>query len=269
MTTSAYPSTLPASARLTDAWVLARRGLLRTLRTPQAAIAAVTSPVLFLVLFRYVFGGAIHITGLSYAGYLVPAMLIQNIVFGGFTSAAGVAQDARDGVLDRFRSLPSPPSAFLTGRCLSDLAVQWIAHALTIGAGFAIGFRIHASAASCAAAAGLLILTGISFFWVFAAIGLSTRNPETVQSLTPPFFLLLFVSSAFIPVRTLPGWLQGFAGHQPASVLTNALRCLTLGPNAQTALGHTTTYYLTASLAWCAAITATLATAALRAYRRP
>jgi ABC-2 type transport system permease protein len=267
-TVTFYPDRLPLFSRLTDSVVIARRGLLGTFRTPQAAVPALISPILFLVLFRFVFGGAIHIPGLTYVDYLVPAMLIQNIVFGGMNSATGLALDARDGILDRFRSLPTPRSAAITGRGLSDLALQLVAHLLTIVAGIAIGFRLHVGPGSCLAALGLLLLIGASLFWVFAAMGLATRNPQTVQSMTPPFFLFLFVSSAFIPVSTLPIWLQGFASNQPVTVFTDALRGLTQGPSAQQATGHSAEYFVIASLAWCAAITTLFAAAAMRSYKK-
>jgi ABC-2 type transport system permease protein len=268
ITVTPYPDKLPILSRLTDSAVIARRGLLRTFRTPQTAIPALISPILFLVLFRFVFGGAIHIPGMTYVDYLVPAMLIQNIVFGGMNSATGLALDAKDGILDRFRSLPTPRSAAITGKGLSDLALQFVAHLLTIVAGVAIGFRFHADLGSCLGAFGLLVVIGASLFWVFAAMGLGTRNPEAVQSMTPPFFLFLFVSSAFIPVSTLPSWLQGFASNQPITIFTDALRGLTQGPSAQLATGHPTEYFVVVSLAWCAAIATLCAAATLRIYKR-
>jgi ABC-2 type transport system permease protein len=264
-----HPDRLPYTAVLTDPMAIARRQLLRLARTPQTAIAVIISPILFLTLFRYVFGGAIPIPGLSYVDYIVPAMLIQNVIFGGFTSAAGLAQDTTSGVLDRLRSLPTPRSAVLAGRALADALVQATAGALTIATGIAIGFRFHAPTGSILAGFALLVLIGLSLFPVFAAIGLTTRNPETVQALTPPFFLLLFVSSGYIPVATLPGWLQGFARNQPITVFTDTLRRLLDGPAAQHVLAHPTGWYLAATLAWCAAFTLLGGAVALHAYRRP
>ncbi len=263
-----HPDRLPLSAGLTDSLALAERQLLRTMRTPQAAIAGVVSPILFLTLFRYVFGGAIPIPGMTYADYIVPAMLLQNIVFGGFGSASGLAQDAIDGILDRFRSLPTPRPAVLTGRALADTVQQFLTHALVIGTGLVIGFRFHAGTFDLLLAVIMLLVIGASCFTVFAAMGLGTRNPETVQSLTPPFFLLLFVSSAFIPVVTLPGWLRGFATYQPITIFTDTLRDLTQGPAAHAVLTHDTDWYLTASLIWCAVLTALAGASALRSYRR-
>jgi ABC-2 type transport system permease protein len=271
MSTSAItgrPDRLPAAALLTDTIVIARRNLIRTRRTPQTAVAAVTSPVLFLILMRLVFAGAIHVPAMTYVDYLVPAMLIQNVVFGGLTSATGLALDVNAGLIDRFRSLPTPAAAPLAGRSLSDLALQLLSAALAIAAGTAVGFRFHAGAWPCLLGAGLLILISLSLFWLFAALGISLRNPETIQSTTPVFFLFLFVSNAFIPVATLPRWLQGLAGNQPVSVFDNALRALTQGPGAALALGHDTTYLVLATITWCAGIAVLSAAATLRFYQR-
>ncbi|MBN9611672.1 MAG: hypothetical protein BGO26_05210 [Actinobacteria bacterium 69-20] len=260
---------LPAAAWFTDPLVIARRNILRTRRTPQAAVAAITSPVLFLLLMRLVFGGAIHIPQMTYVDYLVPAMLVQNVIFGGLSAATGLALDVNSGLIDRFRSLPTPAVAPLLGRSLSDLALQMLAAALTLIAGVAIGFRFHADTVSYLIAIGLLILISLSMFWVFAALGLATKNPETVQSTTPIFFLVLFVSNAFIPVDTLPRWVQGFARYQPISIFNDALRALTQGPHAaQAALGHSTTYFDVAAACWCVGLAIVFASITLHSYRR-
>jgi ABC-2 type transport system permease protein len=263
----ARPGRLPASAIVTDSLALARRQLLRLARTPQQAIAALTSPVLFLALFRYVFGGAIPVPGISYVDYIVPAMIVQDLVFLGFTSAAGLAQDTGSGMLDRLRSLPTPRSSLLAGRALADLLVLLGAVVLTVATGLVIGFRFGAGPASIIAGFAMVMVIGLTLFLVFAAIGLAVRNPETVQSLTPPFFLLLFVSSGFIPVATLPGWLQAFARNQPVSIFTDTVRALLDGPAATRVLDHSAGYCTVLCLAWCAGITAVCGALALRAYR--
>ena len=267
-TALAHPNRLPASAFVTDPLAVARRQLLHLARTPPAAIAALTSPILFLALFRYVFGGAIPVPGISYVDYIVPAMLIQNLTFLGFTSGTGLAQDATNGILDRLRSLPTPRSSLLTGRAIADLLVQATATAITIATGLVIGFRFHASPGSIIAGFAMVIAIGLTLFTVFAAIGLSTANPETVQSLTPPFFLFLFISSGFIPVATLPGWLQAFARNQPISIFTDTVRSLLDGPAAAHVLDHTGGLYALICLAWCAGITTVSGALALHAYRR-
>lgn len=267
-TTTTGLDRLPARAWITDSLVIARRNLLRTKRTPQAAIAAVTSPVLFLVLMRLVFAGAIHIPDMTYVDYLVPAMLIQNVIFGGLSSATGFATDVNSGFIDRFRSLPTPTCAPLLGRSIADLGLQLLAAALALLAGVAVGFRFHAGGLDYLILAGLLVLISLSVFWIFATIGLATKNAETVQSSTPIFFLFLFISNAFIPVNTLPGWLQGFARNQPISIFNDALRALTQGSTAaHTALGHSTAYFVVVSAAWCAILALVFAAVALRTYR--
>ncbi|WP_433618468.1 ABC transporter permease [Dactylosporangium sp. CA-139114] len=264
-----HPDRLPPSALFTDPLAVARRQLLHIARTPQTAVAAVTSPMLFLTLFRYVFGGAIPVPGISYIDYVVPAMMVQNLIFGGFTSAAGLAQDATGGVLDRFRSLPTPRSSVLAGRALADLLVNAVATLLTLATGWLLGFRFHAGALGVLGGLAVLLAVDVALFAVFAAIGLTSRNPETVQALTPPFFLFLFVSSAFIPLAALPGWLQPFARNQPVTVFTDTLRLLVHG-RAATAhvVGHDAGHCVLVSLLWCAVLTVAGGAAALRAYRR-
>lgn len=263
-----HANRIPASALLTDPLATARRQLLHLARTPQTAISALTSPILFLTLFRYVFGGAIPVPGISYVDYIVPAMLVQNLIFMGFTSAAGLAQDATAGILDRYRSLPTPRVTLLAGRALADLLMAATATVITLATGLVIGFRFHAGLGSTLAAFGMVLLIGLSLFTVFAAMGLWTRNPETVQSMTPPFFLLLFVSSGFIPVATLPGWLQGFARNQPVTIFTNTVRGLLDGSAADRVIGTGTGHDVVVCLIWCVGMALVGGGLALRAYRR-
>lgn len=259
---------LPLLAWLNDPLVIARRDLLHIRRTPQTAIAAVSSPVVFLVLMRVVFSGAVKAPAMTYVDYLVPAMLIQNVVFGGLQSATGITLDVSSGLIDRFRSLPTPTSAPLLGRSISSLCVQLVGAVAAVAAGMAVGFRFHADAGSALAGTGLLVLMSLSTFWVFAAVALATRNAETVQSLTPVFFLFLFVSNSFVAVGTLPRWLRGFAANQPISVFNNALRALSQGPNVtRAAFGHDATYFVVATIAWCSALTLIFSAVALRSYR--
>jgi ABC transporter DrrB family efflux protein len=194
-------------------------------------------------------------------------MIVQDLVFLGFTSAAGLAQDTGSGLVDRLRSLPTPRSSLLAGRAIADLLVLLGAVGLTVATGLVIGFRFGAGPGSVALGFVMVVVIGLTLFTVFAAIGLSVRNPETVQSLTPPFFLFLFVSSGFIPVATLPGWLQDFARNQPVSIFTDAVRALLDGPAAARVLDRSAGYYSVLCLAWCAGIAAVSTVAALRAYR--
>jgi ABC transporter DrrB family efflux protein len=253
---------------MTDTLVIARRHLIRLSRTPQLAISALVVPVMFLLMFRYIFGGAIPVPGMRYVDYLMPALFAQNAIFDGFGTAAAFATDAADGVVDRFRALPIARPAVLTGRALADLLRQAVVLAVLTAVALAVGFRFHGGWGQSLAGLALALLLGQVLFWVFAAIGFGTANPESAAAMTTPFMLLVFVSSAFIPVSTLPGWLQPVARNQPVSQFTDAVRCLTQGAPAEHLLGHTAGYYVATSLLWGAAITLLGAAAALRAYRR-
>ncbi len=268
MTAIAIPRRVPPAAALADTQVMARRHRIRLARTPQLAVSALVVPVMFLVMFRYIFGGAIPVPGMSYVDYLIPALFAQNAIFDGFSTAAALAVDAKDGVVDRFRALPMARSAVLTGRALADLLRQAVSLAVLTGVAVAVGFRFHGGALSSLAGLAMALLLGQVLFWVFAAIGFGTANPETAAAMTTPFMLLVFVSSAFIPVGTLPGWLQPVARNQPVSQFIDAVRCLTQGAPAERLLGHPAGYYVLTSLAWGAAIVAAGAVLALRAYRR-
>ncbi len=259
---------LPASAPLSDSGTIARRHLLRLVRTPQLIVTKITSPVLFLLLFYFLFGGAIPVPGMTYVDYLVPAFFVQNLIFGGLTTASAFAQDTRSGLIDRLRSLPMARSAVLTGRALYDLCEQSITLAITTGIALLIGFRFHTGLLPGMASIGMTLLFCFAFFWVFAAIGLLTRNPEMVQALTSAFVLLNFVSSAYIPVATMPQWLQGFASNQPISIFIDAIRCLTQGVPAETILQHTTAYFVLAALCWCGALILVFGALALGIFRR-
>lgn len=253
---------------MSDTLVIARRHLIRLRRTPQLAVSAFVVPVMFLLMFRYIFGGAIPVPGMRYVDYLVPALLTQNAIFDGFTTAAAFATDAGGGVVDRFRALPMARSAVLTGRALADLLRQVAVLAVSTAIAVGIGFRFHGGWAYALAGLAMALLFGQVLFWVFAAIGFGTRNAETAAAMTTPFMLLVFVSSALIPVSTLPGWLQPVARNQPVSQFMDAVRCLMQGAPAERLLGHGTGYFTATSLIWGATITAVGAAAALRAYRR-
>jgi ABC transporter DrrB family efflux protein len=253
---------------MSDTLVIARRHLIRLTRTPQLAVSAVIVPVMFLLMFRYIFGGAIPVPGMTYVDYLVPALLAQNAIFDGFGTAAAFAVDAQAGVVDRFRALPMARSAVLTGRALADLLRQAVVLAILTGVAVAAGFRFHGGALPALAGLAVALLLGQVLFWVFAAIGFGTANPETAAAMTTPFMLLVFVSSALIPVDTLPGWLQPVARNQPVSQFVDAVRSLCEGPVAARMLGHSAGYFVVAALLWGIAISAAGGAFALRAYRR-
>jgi len=247
---------------------IARRGLLKYLRTPQLVVLGTIQGALFLLIFRYVFGGAIGAGGLDYVDFLVPGFITTGILFSGMGAAAGIADDLQQGFVDRLRSLPIPRGAVLAGRALADTAVLVWGLLITAAIGFAVGFRIHGSAAGALAAFGLLVVFGFAFEWLFLSLGLVAGTPQAAQGLALLVFPLTFVSSAYVPVATMPGWLQGFAEHQPITVMVDAVRVLTQGPAAEVLLGHDAGWYVVRSLAWSAAILAVFVPLAVARYRR-
>jgi len=244
-----------------DTITIAQRNLITLRRVPQLLIFSTIQPVIFVLLFRYVFGGAIHVPNVPYVDFLMPGVFAQTVAFGAMNTAIGLAADVNTGLIERFRSLAMARSAVLAGRTLADAVRNVLVVALMATVGFAVGFRVHTNALSLLAALGLLVLFGYALSWVFAAVGLAVGQPETAQAAAFPVMApLVFASSAFVPVSTMPGWLQPFAEHQPLSVVVSASRDLVLG-------GPTAAHVLQA-LAWCAVILAVAAPLAVRRYRR-
>jgi len=238
---------------------IARRTLLHMTRTPQAILFAI-QPVMILVLFRYVLGGAIKVPGISYVDYFVPAVFLEAMMLGTMATAIGLADDLRSGIIDRFRSLPMARSAVLAGRTIADLGRCVLALALMTGLAVVVGFRFHGTIPGALAAMALIVAFGFAFSWFNAAIGLITKDPETAQVAgVLPFFLLMFASSAIVPVSTMPGWLQPFARDQPFSVTASAVRALLQG--------GATHQWIWQSLAWSAGILIVFAVTAVRLYR--
>jgi len=210
-----------------DALVLARRSVLETLRIPELIMFVAIQPVMFVLLFRYVFGGAIQVPGGQYVNYLMPGIFVQTVAFGGVTTAIGLAQDMQRGIIDRFRSLPMSSSAVLTGRTIADLARNLFTVIIMLIVGFLVGFRPGGTPFEFLL--GIVVLLGVSFAfsWISAFIGLLVRSVEAAQSGGFIWlFPLTFASSAFVPVATMPSWLRGFAEHNPVSVLADSLRGL-------------------------------------------
>jgi ABC-2 type transport system permease protein len=266
-TTTAFPAAppvAPAIARprvVSDAVTIAWRNLLNIRRNPQLLVFATIQPVIFVLMFRYVFGGAIKVPGVSYVDYLMPGIFVQTVVFGALTTGVGLAEDLQKGLVDRFRSLPMARSAVLTGRTLADLVRNVFVVALMCIVGLIVGWNPSASVPEIIGGLGLVIAFAYSLSWLFAIVGLAVRNGETAQAASFPILApLVFASSAFVPVASMPGWLQVFAKHQPVSVVVNAVRDLTLGNGAGTQT-------LTA-LAWIVGIVAVCAPIAVARYRR-
>jgi ABC-2 type transport system permease protein len=251
---------------MTAALVVARRSILKFVRTPQLVVVGTIQGAMFLLIFRYVFGGAINGAGLSYVNFLVPGFIVTTILFVGTGAAAGVAEDVEGGFFDRLRSLPIPRLSAVTGRAFADTATVIWSLAITTGIGFAVGFRVHTSAGSALAAFGLCVAYGFAFGFVFIVIGLFAGNAQAAQSMSLLVFPLTFVSSAYVPVASMPAWMQGVARNQPLTIMTNAARALTEGHAVTAALGHTAGYYVVLSLLWAAGITLVFAPIAALKY---
>jgi ABC transporter DrrB family efflux protein len=257
---AAHDAPRSPGAAVRDTAGVAKRNLLRILRNPRLLVISAIQPALLLLLFRYVLGGAIHIPGASYVDYIVPAVFIEAVMIGGMATAIGLADDLGSGIIDRFRSLPMARSAVLAGRTLADLARSAFSLALMVGLGLLVGFSFHAGVGSIIAGLALVIFFGYCFSWIYATIGLVTKDPETAQVAgILPFFILVFASSAIVPVATMPSWLQPFARHQPVSITIDAVRALLQG--------EPTHNWVWQSLAWSVGILVVFFAIAVHLYR--
>lgn len=246
---------------LADALVLAKRHLVQIPRIPEELLFATIQPIMFVLLFRYVFGGAIAVSGTSYVNFLMAGIFAQTVIFGSTTTGIGLATDLQRGLVDRFRSLPMAKSAVLTGRTISDLVRNTFVVIVMWTVGLLVGFQPQGNVLSWFAAAGLLLLTSFAFSWISATIGLVVSSVEAAQSAGFIWlFPLTFASSAFVPTQSMPGWLRTFAEHQPVSLIVNAVRGLLLNqPEAST---------IWQALAWCVGILVVFIPLAVWAYGR-
>lgn len=245
---------------LSDIMVMTRRDVLRYVRLPQLLVFNAMLNVVLLLLFNYVFGGAINTGGLKYVQYFLPGFLAQTVVFGSTQTSVGMAEDLSKGLIDRFRSLPMARSAFISGRVLADALRYLILVMLIIVVGLAMGFRFENGAVPAVAAIALIILFGIALTWVGVFIGISVKDPEAAQVAGFVWvFPLVFASSLYVPIETMPGWLQVFAKINPVSPMVDTVRALSLGGNVSDSLWQI--------LAWDAAIFAVFIPLALRRYR--
>lgn len=258
------PTLAPSSSPrwvVIDILTMARRNLLALVRVPVSLVFAVIQPIMFVILFRYVFGGAIHTGAGNYVNYLIPGILVQTTIFGAVGTAIGLAEDLRRGLIERFRALPMARMAVLAGRTVSDLARNVLILIVITLVGFAVGFRPTGSVWSYLQACLLMLLFSYCLSWGFAFIGLAAPNSEAAQAMTfPLIFPITFASAIFVPVQTMPSWLQGFATYQPVSQTAFAVRGLMLG----TAHNGTT---LNAVL-WAVGFLAVLAPLAVNRYRK-
>ena len=263
----AVPSAVPFLRRSKLAWAVAdslavaQRNVIGMTRRPQVLAFATIQPVLFVLLFRYVFGSSIRIPGVSYADYLMAGIFVQTIMFGAQSTAAGMAEDLNTGLIERFRTLVMARSAVLTGRVLADALRNMFVLVLMLGVGFLVGFRLHTSAAALAAAAGMLLLFGMAISWITTLLGLALRSAEAAAAASLSFVVLLgFPSSAFVPTNNLPGPLRAYADNQPLTATVNAVRPLLLGSPV--------TSHAVAAVLWCLGIVAVFAPLAVLRYRR-
>jgi ABC-2 type transport system permease protein len=255
---------------LTAAGQTTRRTVLQFFRTPQVLLMGTIVGALFLFMFRYIFGGAIDPDGpVDYVDYLVPGFLVTTILWTGMNAPAGVAEDAASGVYDRLRSLPIPRSAVMVGRSLADTALIWWSMLVTIGLGLAVGFRTHADVPSVLAALALIVVATYAFTWLFITVGLAAGNAQGAQATATLLVVpLTFVSSAYVPSDSQPSWMQPVSENQPVTVLVNAVRSLMLGGPDAAGVGHSTTYWVAVSLAWCAAIAVAFGSLATARFAR-
>ena len=245
-----------------DTFAITQRNLIGYRRVPQLLVFSTIQPVIFVLMFRYVFGGAIRLAGpIPYVDYLMPGIFAQTVVFGSIATAIGLATDLKSGLMERFHALPMARSAVLTGRTLADLLRNVFVVALMMVVGFLVGWRIHTEVLSLLAGALLVLLFGYAMSWIFATVGLAVGDPETAQAAAFPVLApLVFASSAFVSTDTMPSWLQVFARHQPVSVTAQAVRALVNGGPAAS--------YVWQAIGWEVGILLIFAPIAVRLYRR-
>jgi ABC-2 type transport system permease protein/oleandomycin transport system permease protein len=246
---------------ITDTLVIAERNLVRLPRAPDLLLAFTVQPIMFVLLFRYVLGGSIKTPGFSYADYLVPGIIVQNIAFGGFVTALGINEDLHKGLIDRFRSLPMARPAVLAGRTLADIATNALSATILVLTGLIIGFHFHTDVLHVIVGVVLLLTFGYAFSWVFAFLGMLVSTPEAANSVGfIVVFPLTFISSTFVEPKYLPTVLHDFANVNPFTIVVDAMRSLWLGAPAGNDVWG--------AFVWAAAIIAVFAPLAVARYRR-
>ena len=247
---------------VTDTLTITRRNLLVWMRVPAYLVFTVVQPVIFVLMFRYVFGGAINVNVPGgYVNFLLPGIIAQTAAFACFGTAIALAQELTKGVIDRLRSMPMARSAVLTGRLLADTLRMLITILIVVGIGYAVGFRFLNGAGLAVAMIVLATVFGVAMACIAAFTGLAIGDEESVQAFGLIWlFPLTFLSSAFVPIATMPGWLQAFANNQPVTFVVNTMRAMALGgPIADN---------LWKSVAWLAGIFVVFGPLAVRAYKR-
>ena len=250
----------------TAAFAVAGRTLRKFWRTPQLIVVGALTSAMFLLIFRYVFGGAIRTGGVTYADFLIPAMAVGSGLFA--SGAVGVAADIEGGLFDRLRSLPIPRASILLGRSLADTALIAWATAITVALGYATGFRFHGSALDALAAIALCVVFAAAFTWPFIYMGLVSGSSQAAQGMSFMAFPFVFVSSAYVPVASMPGWMQPVARNQPVTQMVDAVRAIALGDHAEAVLGHSAGWFAIRALAWSVVIVALFATLSTRKFAK-
>ncbi len=251
-----------------DGVIVAERNLVSLFRVPTVLIFELVQPVMFTLLFRYVFGGAIASLprGLDYVIFLMPGIFVQNAIFGATTTAIGIADDMKKGMIDRFRSLPMSRSAMLIGRTTADLVKNFIVVTLMVGVGYLIGFRFQNGLLGALGVIGLVLAVGFSFSWISAAVGLAIKETEAVQAAVFTFiFPIVFMSTVFVPLTTMPGWLQVIARNNPVSIWAAAARIMTVG---EFPTSGTLQHAMVVSTLWIGGILAVFVPLSIRLYKK-
>ena len=244
------------------------RTTLKLLRTPQILGIAIVQSVMFLLMFRYVIGGAIGVEGVSYVDFLVPGFVVSGILFTAGGASVAVAEDVASGLYDRLRSLPISDAAVVTGRAVADATLMLLVALATLGVGFIVGFGTSAGVLDMLAALGLLVIYALAFSGIFVWLGLVSGSAQAAQGLGILAVPFSFLSSAFVPISSMPDVLRTFANAQPLTFMVNSWRGLLLGDAATATFPHTLGYYVIGSLLWSLALTVLIAPLALHRYRR-
>jgi ABC-2 type transport system permease protein len=245
---------------------VAGRTVRQFFRTPQLIVVGALTGAMFLLIFRYVFGGAIGTGSVSYADFLIPALAATSGLFSG--GAVGVATDIEGGLFDRLKSLPIPRSSVLIGRSIADTGLILWAAFVSVVIGYATGFRFHGNLGEALAAIALVALFAFVCSWPMIFIGLAAGNSQAAQGMSFMTFPFVFVSSTYVPVDSMPGWMQPIAREQPVTAMVGAIRSLSVGSDADAVLGHSTSWFVVRALLWSVVIVALFGTLATRKFAK-
>ena len=244
----------------------AGRTIKQFVRTPQLLVVSALTSTMFLLIFRYVFGGAIGTGTVDYVDFLIPGLAAVSGLFA--SGAVGVAEDMESGLFDRLRSLPIPRPAVLIGRSIADTALNTWGTVITLIVGVLVGFRIHNGIPAALLALALCIVFAGAFSWLMIFIGLVSGSAQAAQGMSFSVFPLIFVSSAYVPIESMPGWMQPIAENQPVTAMVGAVRALVLGGDTEALLGHSTTWFVVRSLLWSLAIFVVFGALSARRFAR-